>query len=122
MWYFSDTKFSDIYYIFNRKQEEAILKRLESCNNRRGQAMMDNKTCDCTLSDYAYTKINFAPQGRYLNKYVRCIPRGEQSLTQLISLCDYFIISIVYDYFIMGYVIISIILMCYSYGFSCYKL
>ena len=63
--------------------------------------MMDNKTCDCTLSDYAYTKINFAPQGRYLNKYVRCIPRGKQSLTQLISF--------VYDYFIMSFVCVTLL-------------
>ena len=79
MWYL--TKFSDIYYIFNRKQEKAIIKTLDSCNNRRAQAMKDSKTCDCTLSDYGNTRMNFAAQGRYYNKYVRCIPRGEQFLT-----------------------------------------
>ena len=102
MWYFSDTKFSGIHYIFNRKQEEAILKRLESCNNRKAQAIKDSKTCDCTLSDYAYTKINFARQGLYLNKYVRCIPRGEQLFTHLIAFVyDYFNMSFVNDYLIM---------------------
>ena len=65
-----------IYNIFDRKQEEAILKRLESCNNRKAQAMKDSKTCDCTLSDYANTKMNFAQQGPYYNKYIRCIPHG----------------------------------------------
>ena len=39
--------------------------------------MKENKTCDCTLSDYANTKMEFAREGVLYNKYSRCLPYGK---------------------------------------------
>ena len=69
--------YSIILYIYNSKQEEAIIKTLDSCNNRRAQAMKESKTCDCTLSDYVNTKMIYDQEGPKYNKYTRCLRHGK---------------------------------------------
>ena len=65
---------SNIQCLLNRKQDEALRKKMKSCALRRAQAMKDLKTCDCNERDYENTLLTTT--GPLYIKYFRCLSIG----------------------------------------------